>query len=700
MSEERRNRLYREASAYLKSAAHQPVDWYPWGEEAFQRASELDRPLLLDVGAAWCHWCHVIDRESYDDPSIAEIINENFIAVKVDRDERPDVDKRYQQAVSAITGQGGWPLTAFLTPEGRVFFGGTYFPPQDTKQIPSFRSVLQRVVEYYATKKQTALSESKRIDDALSKMNAVAPSRDEPAMFMVDEAIESIMSLYDTVNGGFALAPKFPHFGAVELILARAYDTADAEHLAAALRTLDKMAKGGICDHIGGGFHRYATDAQWIVPHFEKMSYDNAEHLKNYLSAYQATGDAFYADVAGEIIRFIFDDLSDAERGGFYASQDADVNLDDDGDYFTWTKEEVMRILSPDEARAISLRYNVHARGEMKHDPARNVLFADEPVSQVARRLNLPEDRAGELLASGRRRLIQARRKRQSPFVDKTIYTSWNASLISSFLLAYKIRGRRDCRDFALKTLDFLIANSFRDGAGFYRHYSDGGGAGVAGFLDDQAKMGIACLDAFEASARGEYLLRAMTLSCIIAGKFYDNDSGGFFDIEEAPNLAAPLRCRIKPIQDDPTPSANASAVIFYDRLYYLTGSENYREYAYRTLKCFTDVAPKYGLYAAGFFTALCHHVSRPVGVVVVGDAGDGRAQGLAEAAWSVYRPNKFVVRIDPADAITLSCLSPAIREIAKLDAPVAVVCAASACAEPVTDARALKETIKTFGRR
>ncbi len=695
MTQERKNRLADESSAYLRSASHQPVDWYPWCEEAFQKAKELDRPVILDIGAVWCHWCHVIDRESYGDEEIAKIINANFIAIKVDRDERPDVDRRYQQAVSALTGQGGWPLTGFMTPEGKVFFGGTYFPRRDTQNLPSFRNVLNRVIDYYRKNKEAVVSESNKIYQALLLANQFESSPGELNILLVDRAIENMMDSFDSVNGGFGVAPKFPHSGAVELLLARYFETKDEEFLHIIDKTLTKSAKGGMYDQIGGGFHRYSVDAQWIVPHFEKMSYDNSEHLKTYLLAYQVTGNDFFRRIAEGIIGFVMDVLSDQENGEFYGSQDADINLHDDGDYFTWTKEEVEDALSSEEAKVISLYYNIYSRGEMKHNPAKNLLVIDMESEEIARRLDISNEKVRELIESGKSRLIEARKRRPTPYVDKILYTNWNAMMVSAFLLAYKVLGDEGARDLAIKTLDFLLRNSFEEGIGFYHTYFDGQ-AKVVGFLDDQVKMGIACLDAYETSGNGFYFEKAINLANLVTQKFYDERNGGFFDIEETNERVVILKNRFKPIQDDPIPSPNAIAAAFFDRLYYLTDDYRYREYSENTLMYFSGIAEKFGLYAATYFLALHNHVKHPPQVVIVGERVDQRVDELLRTAWSIYRPHKIVIQINSSNG-ELGNLSQTIQEISKLKSPVACVCAGTRCSEPTNDPNVLAETIRTF---
>ncbi len=374
MSAEQTNRLASSASPYLRSAAHQPVEWYEWGDEAFARARAEDKPILLDIGAVWCHWCHVIDRESYEDPALAALINQFFIPVKVDRDERPDVDARYQTAISAISGQGGWPLTGFLLSDGRPFFGGTYFPPQDAMGRPSFRRVLESIAEAFRVRRDEVEKAAGALLGAVQQAEDSAGARGSWTPGLIRDLSDSILQHFDPHHGGFGSGPKFPHSAAIDLLLERYQATREPQLLLAARTTLEKMAQGGVYDQLAGGFHRYSVDERWLVPHFEKMSYDNSELLKNYLHGYAVTRNPLFRETALGIIRWVDTTLSDRERGGFFASQDADISLDDDGDYFTWTLDEVRAVLAPDLARVVELYYDVGPRGEMHHNPAKNVL--------------------------------------------------------------------------------------------------------------------------------------------------------------------------------------------------------------------------------------------------------------------------------------------------------------------------------------
>src|SRR5947209_1644154 len=447
--------LSRASSSYLRSAMHQPIQWHEWGEEAFAAAQRENKPMLLDIGAVWCHWCHVMDRESYDDPAIAEIVNQNFIAMKVDRDERPDIDSRYQAAVQAVSGQGGWPLTAFLTPGGKPFYGGTYFPPNEGYGRPSFRRVLLSIANAYKEKNGDVVEQAAMVENAIAQSESFAGKSGRISAGIIGAIETSAHRMFDREHGGFGQSPKFPHPTALDLLIERyarasagsttgnvgtAAPGGPAEQSSAAaspLRevittTLDHMANGGVYDQLAGGFHRYSVDERWVVPHFEKMSYDNSELLKNYVHACQATGSEFFAEVARDIIRWIDEWLSDRERGGFYASQDADYSMEDDGDYFTWTLDEARAVLTEEEAEAAALRYDINEIGEMHHNPAKNVLYVRASLDEISARMKLSLDRVGELLESAKRKMYAARLQRPTPFVDKTVYVGWNSLSVSA----------------------------------------------------------------------------------------------------------------------------------------------------------------------------------------------------------------------------------------------------------------------------
>ncbi|MFQ5927417.1 MAG: thioredoxin domain-containing protein, partial [Terriglobia bacterium] len=522
------NRLANEASPYLQSAANQPVDWYPFGPEAFRRAQELDRPILLDIGAVWCHWCHVMDRESYENPAIAELINELFVAVKVDRDARPDIDVRYQRAVQALTNQGGWPLTAFLTPAGKVFFGGTYFPPEERQGRPGLKKILPAVANAYQTQKDRILAGA---DQVLQQLQAYETGLAQPGELnaaLLERFVTAVRQEFDPAHGGSKGAPKFPHGGVIELALDRYQASQDRKLLEVARKTLDAMARGGIRDHILGGFHRYATDEFWHIPHFEKMAYVQAELLQAYARGYQVTRDPLYREAAEEIIGYLTRTLSDQAEGGFYATQDADLSLDDDGTYYTWTLEEVERLLTPEEARVMTTRFGIKyapAR-HVPSTPNRNVLYLARSVEEIAQELRLPVERVRPLLASGKAKLRTSRLGQKAPFVDKNKFTDWNALLLSAYRHAHDAFGDERVKQFALKTTDFLLARSYRRGGGMY-HTVFAGQSLTPGLLADQVYMAQALLDMYELSGRARYLAVARDLMDYTVKNFGDAEQGG-----------------------------------------------------------------------------------------------------------------------------------------------------------------------------
>ncbi|HXX71841.1 MAG TPA: thioredoxin domain-containing protein [Candidatus Acidoferrum sp.] len=684
MAQTTENRLKDSASPYLRSAAHQPVDWHEWGEEAFERARAEGKPILLDIGAVWCHWCHVIDRESYENPEIARLINELYIAVKVDRDERPDVDARYQSAIGAISGQGGWPLTAFLTPEGKPFFGGTYFPPDDAMGRPGFKRILAAVSDAFRNRRAEVDDSARGLEQAVAKAELFHDARGVFDVRVVDRVVESVVGRFDPTHGGFGHAPKFPHSSAIDLLLERTHgpDGGKLEEIAAA--TLEGMAAGGFHDQIGGGFHRYSVDERWCVPHFEKMSYDNSELLKNYLHGFQVLGRANCRRVAEGIIAWVGEVLSDPVRGGFYASQDADQTLDDDGDYFTWTQAELRAVLTPDEARVAELYYDIGPRGEMHHHVEKNVLWVAETVESLCRQLG--EDQVEGVLARAKAKLLEARRKRRpTPAVDTTLYVAWNAMFVSAYLEAANILDRADCREFALKTLDRILQEAWEESQGFLHRV---GGPRLEGSLDDQVFAAAALLDAYEATLDRRYLDTAERAMRRAVERFGDPDGGGFFDRATDARPMGGIEVRRKPLQDSPTPGANSVAAMVLDRLYALTGEASYRTWAERTLEAFIGLIPQYGLFACTYALAALFHARHPLEVVITGRTGDGKAAALERAAHSVYRFAKTVLRVTP-ERLTESPLPAALRQTlpyVEAAEPRAFVCIDRTCYPPVSE--------------
>ncbi|MFZ0409879.1 MAG: thioredoxin domain-containing protein, partial [Candidatus Acidiferrales bacterium] len=646
----------------------------------------------------WCHWCHVIDRESYENPEIAAMINQLYIPVKVDRDERPDVDSRYQSAISAISGQGGWPLTAFLTPDGKPFFGGTYFPPDDAMGRPGFRRILLAISEAFKSRRGDVNSSAQAIADAVAKAEIFQGARGDFDPGAPAAIVESALHLFDEQHGGFGHAPKFPHAGAVELLLESSQSAPDAESRArlrhVATRTLEAMALGGVYDQLAGGFHRYSVDERWCVPHFEKMTYDNSELLKNFLHGYQVTRNPLFRETAEGIIQWVSDVLSDRERGGFYASQDADQTLEDDGDYFTWTLAEVRAALSPEESRAIEMYYDVAPHGEMHHNPAKNVLWVASTLEDLGKKLSLDEAATRILLARAKGKLLAARlERRPTPAVDTTLYVGWNAMFVSAYLEAARVLEREDCRVFALKTLDRILAEAWDESQGFLHRI---GGPRLDGSLDDQMFAAAALLDAYECTLDRRYFDAAERAVRLAVERFGDPEGGGFFDRARDAAPMGGLDVRRKPLQDSPTPGANSVAAMALDRLYAFTGHRAYRDWAQKTLEAFAGLVPQYGVFAATYGLAALLHQRHPIQVVVTGAAADSQSAALERAAHNTYRFAKSVLRATPQQIASAS-LAPALREtLPHVDAakPQALVCVETHCYPPVSNASALAKLL------
>lgn len=689
------NRLKDSVSAYLRSAAHQPIDWHEWGEEAFARARAENKPILLDIGAVWCHWCHVIDRESYENPAIAEIINQHFVAVKVDRDERPDVDARYQIAISAISGQGGWPLTGFLTPDGKPFFGGTYFPPEDAMGRPGFRRILTAIAESFQNRRTEVEQAAESLAGSVARAEAFADAAAPFDVRVVDQMVDATVRVFDLRNGGFGRAPKFPHPGALDLLMEYYQASRDKNLLQVIETSLDKMARGGVYDQLAGGFHRYSVDEKWIVPHFEKMSYDNSELLKNYLHGWQLTRNPFFQQTAESIIGWVNTVLSDQKNGGFYASQDADYSLEDDGDYFTWTLDELRAALPPEEARVMELYFDVDVVGEMHHNRAKNVLWIAREPGEVANQLALPEPHVRELISRAKPRMLAARAARPTPFMDTTLYVSWNAMLVSAYLEAAVVLGGETgehCRAFALRTLDRMVREAWDEQKGFSHRFGAPQAGRLDGGLDDQVFAALALLDAYETTLDLRYFAHAEKTVQLLLRRYFDAQGGGFFD---RPVDAAPLGgldVARKPFQDSPTPSGNGAAIILLCRLSGLSANSIYAERAQKSLESFVGAAGQFGMFAATFGLAALLFARHATQVVITGAAGDPHAQQLEDAARGIFRFGKSVLRVTPERASAKS-LPPGLAQTVPhlaADRAAALVCSNFTCHPPVTDAEAL----------
>jgi uncharacterized protein YyaL (SSP411 family) len=688
----------------------QPVEWMEWGPEAFREAQKQDKPVLLDIGAVWCHWCHVMDRESYEDAETARIINEHFIAVKVDRDERPDIDARYQAAVAAISGQGGWPLTAFLTPGGLPFFGGTYFPPVDGHGRPGLRRVLMTMAEAFEKRREEVMESAGSVMAAIEHNESFDGSARNPGAELVEKIIDAALKQFDPRYGGFGSQPKFPNAGMIDLLIDEA--SGDGQYAqasrVAAMVTLEKMSKGGIYDHLAGGFHRYSVDERWVVPHFEKMAYDNSELLKNYVHAYQSFGEPECARVAREIIGWVDAWMSDREHGGFYGSQDADESLDDDGDYFTWTRDEAAAVLSVEQLAVAGEFFDIGEVGDMHHNPLKNVLHIEQPLAVIAQKAGVTVERAAELVRSAKATLAAARLRRKTPYIDKTMYAGWNGMMCSAYLIAGRVLGSRETVAFGLKTLDRVLGEHRTNTEGTQESqrfikvghvvaYAEGRADGprVPGVLEDYLFTAHAALDGWEVTGSYRYFEAALALGEAAIARFYDEEKGGFFDTEIAggEQLGA-LTARRKPLQDAPTPAGNAVGAALLSRLESLTGRADFGAKAKATLECFAGVVEHLGLYAASYGLALRRVIEPPLQLVIVGD--DRLADELELAALRPYRVNKSIIRLSDAGEKLPPALAETIPHLPRPAGSFAVVCRDFACGLPLEDVADLRAALQT----
>ncbi|ADC66108.1 protein of unknown function DUF255 [Ferroglobus placidus DSM 10642] len=612
------NRLEKARSPYLRKAANQPVDWFEWSEEAFKKAKEEDKPILLSVGGVWCHWCHVMAKKCFENEDIAKIINENFVAVKVDRDERPDIDRRYQEFVFATTGTGGWPLTVFLTPDGEPFFGGTYFPPEDGFGMIGFKTLLLKISEMWEKDRESLLKSAKQIVESLKKFS----ERDFSSNFdftLIEKGIKAVLDNMDYVNGGIGRAPKFHHAKAFELLLTHYYFTKDEDLIKAVELTLDAMAKGGVYDQLIGGFFRYSTDDRWHVPHFEKMLYDNAELLKLYTIAYQITKKELYRKVAKGIVDY-YRKFGVDERGGFYASQDADIGELEEGGYYIFSLEEIKEVLNDEEFRIASLYFGLRE--------GKNVLHVSLDENEISEILGIPVRRVKEIIESAKEKLLEVRERRETPFIDKTIYTNWNGLMIEAMCDYYKSFNDPWAVEVAEKSGERLL--KFWDGD-VLLHTDD-----VEGFSEDYIFFAKGLIALFEITQKGKYLNAAVEITKRAVDLFWDHKRGGFFDRKSSGNGL--LSLKVKDIQDSPQQSVNGIAPLLLTTLSSVTGTEEFGALAKKSLRAFAGILEKYPLISPSYMISLYAYIR---GIYLV------KTRRHFEEMLRTFRPFKFVIRDD-----------------------------------------------------
>jgi uncharacterized protein YyaL (SSP411 family) len=685
MEHKHTNRLIHETSPYLLQHAHNPVDWYPWGDEAFQKAKSENRPILLSIGYSACHWCHVMERESFEDEKIAALMNDLFVNIKVDREERPDLDEIYMNAVQMLTGRGGWPMTVFLTPEGKPFYGGTYFPPEDRYGVPGFPKILLGVANAYREKPQDVERSVEQILAALQRMSATAAGDQPVSPDIIAQSAEKLAQAYDHDHGGLGKAPKFPNVGVYELFLRHYHHSKNDRFLEMVTHTLTQMAQGGIYDHLGGGFHRYSVDEKWLVPHFEKMLYDNAQLVRIYAQVYCVTQEPRFKQVVEETTNYLLREMLSPE-GGFYSTQDADSE-GEEGKFFVWTPDEINQILGEEQSEIFCRIYDVSEQGNFEEKNILHPILTLEQASKFFRR-DLGEIQS--LVADAKEKLFRQREKRPKPFRDEKILTSWNGLMLSGLGEAIKVAPHPDYWAAAQRTVNFIFSKMFRDGRLLHTYKS--GVAKILGYLDDHAFLAAGLLDLFEATLERAYLDRAVELAQTMVAEFWDEAEGGFFYTGRSHER---LIAQSKPIFDGSIPSGNAVATQVLLRLFHYTGKEDYWKRAEKILRAYSVAMENQPFGFAHMLAALDFYLRKPKEIVLVGEKNELETQALLGNIQSLYLPNMTLQLANLDDS--LEKISPLLAGKKQIDGkPTVYVCHNFTCSRPVVEWEELKGLLET----
>ncbi len=666
------NQLINESSPYLLQHADNPVDWYPWGERALQKAQDEDKPIFLSIGYSACHWCHVMAHESFEDERVAAILNERFVSIKVDREERPDLDRIYMSAVQALTGRGGWPMSVFLTPDGRPFYGGTYFPPSPRYGMPSFTEVLLAIDKSWQIRRQELVAGSDHLVTVVGRQMSITgdAKQQELTRETLDTAFENILSSFDSDKGGWGAAPKFPQPMTVEFLMRYHHTTGNPQALHMVTQTLEAMARGGMYDQLGGGFHRYSVDDHWLVPHFEKMLYDNAQLARVYLHAWQVTGERFYRTIAEETLDYVTREMTDPS-GGFYSAQDADSE-GEEGKFFVWTADEIRAVLG-NQAEAFIAAYGVTERGNFE---GKNIL---ELTGSFEER---------EALAGARRQLFEAREKRIHPGLDDKTLTSWNGLMLAAFAKAARVLGRDDYREIAERNGEFLLQELWTAGSRLYHTWKDGE-AKFNGYLEDYAYLVEGLLELYQTTFDSRWYMAAYELVKAILAHF-SAPKGGFFDTSDDHET---LIVRPRELQDNAVPSGNAMAVLGLLRLSGLAVEPRYLELAQTALSPMQPMLAQYPLGFAQWLIALDYALGHPREVSGVGKAQATDTQALLDVCTAGYYPHQIVAFGEP-DVEPVAV--PLLEGRGQVDGrATAYVCIDFVCQRPVNEPEALLELIK-----
>ena len=679
------NRLIHETSPYLLQHAHNPVDWYPWGEEALEHAKREQKPILLSIGYSACHWCHVMERESFENEEIAAVMNELFINIKVDREERPDLDEIYMNAVQVMTRQGGWPMTVFLTPDLKPFYGGTYYPPTDRYGRPGFPKVMEAVAEAFKDKHTQVLEQADQLTAQLNQIsNVVDPHEHELTEQLMQNAFQHYRSQFDSHHGGFGNAPKFPPSMGLPFLLRYWHHSSNANALEMVEVTLEKMARGGMYDQLGGGFHRYSTDAHWLVPHFEKMLYDNAQLVVAYFEAYQATQKPFYRDIATETLDYVLREMYDAENGGFYSTQDADSE-GVEGKFFVWEPNDVEDIIGEENAEIFCEYYDITPHGNFEGE---NILHVQTPSDIFARKLRMELEDLEALLADGKQKLFEEREKRIKPGLDDKILTSWNGIMIRGMAMGYQLTGKPEYLEACEKSAEFVLTTLSQDNGLLLRTYRSGK-SHLNAYLEDYSYFIAGLIALYEASFEPRWLTEAERLAYIMIDQFGDDAGDGFFFTGKAHET---LIVQSKSAYDGATPSGASMAIHSLLRLAKHLNNSEFHDKGVETLKLYFHQMEGMPSGSGQLLCELAFLLSTPKEIAIVGQKGEAKTEAMLAALHGTYQPNKIVALSESADGQTLPLLAGKTQVD---DTATAYVCENYACQAPTTDVKAFVELLQ-----
>jgi len=697
------NRLAQEKSPYLLQHAHNPVDWYAWGQEAFDKARAEEKPIFLSIGYSTCHWCHVMERESFESQEIAEVLNRDFVPIKVDREERPDVDRIYMTFVQATTGGGGWPMSVFLTPDLKPFFGGTYFPPDNRYGRPGFKSVLEHLANAWKNDRARILQSAKEVIEQLG-----APLRNTghgiPDNALCESGFHAFRRMFDSTHGGFGGAPKFPRPVTLSFLLRYADRTGTPEATDMVLQTLRAMAEGGMYDHIGGGFHRYSVDDIWFVPHFEKMLYDQAQLAVAYLEAFQITHDEFYASVARNIFTYILRDMT-APEGGFWSAEDADSTDPEhphekrEGAFYLWTEHEVFAALGHPTGELVVDRFGIEKNGNVSNDPhgeftGRNIVFLAQPVEDIARTAGLPLDMVRGKLAESCAKLLEVRSKRPRPHLDDKILAAWNGLMISAFAKGAQVLNEPAYADAARRAAEFVMSSMWQSGDRvLLRRYRDGDAA-IPAFLDDYAFMAQGLLDLYETVFDFGWLDTAIALTERMRELFEDKQNGAFFSTAED-DTSLPLR--MKDDYDGAEPAGNSVAILNLVRLARLTGRKDFHESADRALRAMVPRVAAQPAAVPVLLTAMMYSLSHSRQIILAGERESPATRAFLEKVHDRFLPDSVVLLVDSDETRNrLRAFNPTVDDMRATNGKtMAYVCRDYACELPTDDVERFSELLK-----